>query len=176
MSMDEKDPVAPERRLAGEIDLAAIERDDILRDIRDTFDGLDVTSMPDALFVFYDPGGKTPPDKRQPFATIVWSDAISDVASDLTRRGLFRLNVGVERETYRAMFGPEPKWGEAPTYIVATGHDFTQRDVWMPHPVYAPMSWVCIVAPTAAQWPRIRELVAEAHAKAKAAFDRTRSG
>lgn len=34
--------------------------------------------------------------------------------------------------------------------------------------------WICIVAPGDASWPRLRELIGEAHAVAKAAHERAR--
>ena len=41
-----------------------------------------------------------------PFATIVTKDYTGfDTASDLNRPGVFRLNVGVGRDTFRALFG-----------------------------------------------------------------------
>lgn len=140
--------------------------DDILDRVRRTDEGLDILTTADAHYVYHDPERSTPHDKRQPFATIVLKDEVSDTASDLTRRGLFRLNIGVGRETYRAMFGPEPGWGPGGG-VVATGHDFTQLDTWLPHPIYAPMSWICIVSPSDASWPRAKELLDEAYAKAK---------
>jgi hypothetical protein len=148
-------------RMRGRMDAEEARRRIVAR-----FDGLDVLDTPDAIYVYYDPARDTPHDKRQPFATIVRTDAI-DPASDLARRRLFRLNVGVERATYRAMFGPEPAWGPPPSHTVETGHDFTAVDTLLPHPVYAPMSWVSIIAPSEANWPRVLELLDEAHAKAK---------
>lgn len=147
----------------------------ILQHLR-ALDGVDVLSTPGCEFAYYDPRRDIPHDRRQPFATIVLDDTAngaSDMASDLARRGLFRLNLGVERATYRAMLGSEPGWGPGGG-VVQTGHDFTQVDTWLPHPIYAPMSWVCIVAPSDRSWPRVRELLVEAHAKAKAHHGRGR--
>jgi Family of unknown function (DUF6194) len=47
------------------------------------------------------------PRRRLPFATIVTRDAYERV-SNLDRPGVFRLNIGVGRETYRSMFGDLP--------------------------------------------------------------------
>lgn len=87
-----------------------------------------------------------------PFATVTVSDKY-DPGSDLARRGLFRLNLGIGPAEYRARFGalpPFPKDGG----LVRTGHDFRAVDTLMPHPVYAAMGWACIVAPSAASWER----------------------
>lgn len=89
-----------------------------------------------------------------PFATIVTSNA-HDQASDLDREGVFRLNVGVSRETFRRLFPEEATW------------DFTALDRLMPHPVYAGMHWVCVLNPSAATFETTgRPLLAEAHARA----------
>ncbi len=62
-----------------------------------------------------------------------------DRASHLDRPGVFRLNIGVGKDTYRSLFGPQPPPpGEAG--VVDTGHDFTILDQLLPHPVYAPQS------------------------------------
>lgn len=143
--------------------------DAILDHLRERCEGIDILSTPGCHFVYYDPERSIPHDRRQPFATIVVHDTAhgsSDQASDLARRGLYRVNLGVERETYRAMLGPEPAWGPGGG-VVETDHDLTQVDTWLPHPIYAPMSWVSIVAPSDESWPRLRELLHEAHAKAR---------
>lgn len=149
-----------------------MDADSILRHIRETLDGLDILDTPECTYVYYDPRHDLPHDRRQPFATLLRTDAY-DHASDLERRGLFRLNLGVKRETYRAMLGPEPAWGPGGG-VVETDHDLTRVDAWMPHPIYAPMGWISIVAPSDASWPRAKELLAEAHAEAKRAYDRHR--
>ena len=145
----------------------------ILRHARDALDGLDVLSTPGCEFLYHDPERSIPHDRRQPFATIVTDDTAhgaSDRASDLARRGLYRVNVGVERDTYRAMLGPEPGWGDPAKGGVIDGPDYARVDAWLPHPVYAPMHWMCIVSPSDASWPRVRALLAEAHAKAKRSY------
>ncbi|MGH2584005.1 MAG: DUF6194 family protein [Dehalococcoidia bacterium] len=129
--------------------------------ITDTFDGLDVAVASGDTFFFYDPGRSLPPDRRLPFATLVTSDAY-DTASDLDRPSVFRLNVGVSPDTYRSLFGPQPSAPGADG-VVATGHDFTALDQILPHPVYAPMSWICVLNPSDARFQAIRPFLAEAY-------------
>lgn len=135
--------------------------DEILADVRARFPDLEVVSTHDTHFVYSAPSRALPLDRRQPFLTIVTNDA-HDAASALGN-GRFRVNFGLSRASYRARFGPEPAWSRdgAP---VATGHDFTATDVLLPHPVYAPLSWVSIVSPSRASWARLAPLVDEAHA------------
>ena len=154
--------------------LASMDARTIAQWIRAELAGLDIVDTPDTSYYFYDPQRDTPHDKRQPFATIVHSNA-HDTASALDRPGVYRLNLGVRRETYREMFGPEPAWSTDGS-PVATGHDFTRLDTLLPHPVYAPLSWISILSPSAGSWPRVQELLREAHAKARAEHERRRGG
>ena len=102
------------------------------------------------------------PDHRLPLATIVTNDD-HDRASQLERDGAFR---GIEKETYRSLFGPQPA-GYGDENGLDTGHDYTQRDTLLPHPVYASMCWVCVVNPSKATFESLKSLLAEAHALAR---------
>jgi Family of unknown function (DUF6194) len=70
---------------------------------------------------------------------------------------------GVSKQTYRSLFGPQPPVpGSAG--VVNTGHDFTALDQILPHPVYAPQSWVCVLSPSDATFQAtVRPLLAEAY-------------
>lgn len=91
--------------------------------------------------------------RKFPFATIVTSDNDFDRASKLDRPGVFRLNIGIGKASFRARFGP-----------TNTEHDFTALDRLMPHPVYGRMYWVCVLNPSAETFEAIRPLLAEAYA------------
>jgi hypothetical protein len=145
----------------------------ITRYVTDTFDGVDVVvatrgdgspeiAWGDTFFI-YDPTRQLPPARRFPFATIVTKDyGDFDSTSQLNRPGVFRLNIGVGKETYRSLFGPHPS--APPTgSAVDTGHDFATLDQLMPHPVYAHMSWVCVLNPSAGTFELVRPLLAESH-------------
>src|SRR5262249_50399911 len=98
-----------------------------------------------------------------PFATIVTKDyGDFDCASQINRPGVFRLNIGVSKETYRSLFGPQPPPPPAGS-TVATGHDFAALDQLLPHPVYSPQSWVCVLNPSAATFEAVRPQLAEAY-------------
>jgi len=145
----------------------------ITRYIADTFAGVDVvvasreTGAPEVAwgdtFFSYDPDRDLEPKHRLPFATIVTKDyGDFDRASNLNRPGVFRLNIGVSKETYRSLFGPQPPPPGA-SGVVDTGHDFTALDQLMPHPVYAPQSWVCVLNPSEATFQAVGPLLAEAY-------------
>src|SRR5438477_601769 len=95
--------------------------------------GIDVLIANDDAYFYYDPERTLPPDRRMPFATIMTSDAY-DSASNLSRPGVFRMNIGVGKDTYRSLFGPLPQAPGA-AGIVDTGHDFAALDQLLPHPV-----------------------------------------
>ena len=114
-------------------------------------------------FFSYDPDRDLEPKYRLPFATIVTKDyGDFDRASNLNRPGVFRLNIGVSKDTYHSLFGPQPPPLGA-SGVVDTGHDFTDLDHIMPHPVYAPQSWVCVLNPSEATFQAVRPLLAEAY-------------
>lgn len=63
------------------------------------------------------------------------------------------------------MFGkPPPPPGESG--VVETGHDFSAPDEIMPHPVYAPQSWVCVLSPSAKTFETVKGLLAEGYGMA----------
>lgn len=107
-------------------------------------------------FVFYDPEGAAE-NRMVPFATIVTSDA-HDTASQLSRPVAFRFNVGIGRDAFKERFGPVPApcpdWG-----VIDSGYDYSATDVLMPHPVYAPMGWACVVNPSRRTWDDLEPLV-----------------
>ena len=114
-------------------------------------------------FFIYDPERNLPNKQQIPFATIVTKDyGDFDNASNLNREGVFRLNVGVSRETFRRLF-PEPD---------AT-YDYAALDTLNPHPVYASQSWVSVLNPSAATFETVKPLLAEAYERAA---KRRRSG
>ena len=98
------------------------------------------------------------------FATIVWKDDFDDgTPSELSRPGVFRLNVGVSRETYDRLVGAV----EQP--------DYASFDRVVPHPVYARQHWVSILNPSDETFRDIAlPLIAEAHDRLAAARARHR--
>ena len=111
-------------------------------------------------FYFCDPGKDLPKDHRFPFATLVTSDEY-DQFSNLNRPGVFRLNVGVGKETFQSLFAS------------AEGHDFTALDKIMPHPVYGKMYWVCVLNPDRT-FHKVKPLLAEAYEAAARKYAKQR--
>lgn len=94
-------------------------------------------------------------DRLRPFATLAASDNDHDRVSHLNRTGVFRLNIGVSRETFHALFGTEA--------ADTARHDFTALDTLMPHPDYARQHFLCVLNPGEATWEKVRAFLAEAY-------------
>jgi hypothetical protein len=135
--------------------------DEVKRYICTAFDGIDAVENNGDTFLIYDPAQSLPPERQQPFATIVTGDHY-DTVSALDRPGAYRLNVGLTKATYTALFGVVPKRRDEHG-VLETGFDHAATDTLMPHPIYASQYWVSVVNPDAT-WNSVRDLLAEAHA------------
>lgn len=111
------------------------------------------------LFYFYSD------DHRMPFLTIANSDNDYDKVSNLNREGVFRVNLGIRKETFAELFPNNPEGGDV-TY------DFTILNTFLPHPDYAKQYFICILNPSEANEDTFRKLVREAHEVAKQRYDR----
>lgn len=100
---------------------------------------MDVATDAGNSFFFDNPDSSVPPDHRFPFVTLVTSD-LYDQFSNLNRPSVFRLNIGIGKQTFRALFGePARSSGRNSAEIIgedASDYDFTTLDQVMPHPVY----------------------------------------
>lgn len=124
-------------------------------------------------FLFYDPDGITVPEQRFPFCTLVTGDRY-DAASRLDRDpATYRVNLGVDRESYEGLFGPAPRQ-PAGSEVLDTGCDYTVTDTLMPHPFYAPMHWVCVVDPGERTRATLATLLGNAHGLARRSYDNRR--
>jgi hypothetical protein len=132
-----------------------VELEAIIQYIANTFSAVDVqrpTDGPGAGDVFFIHAEDT---RQFPFATIVTKNYPGfDEESRLDRPGVFRMNMGVSRDTFRRLF---------PTN---TDHDYAALDVLMPHPVYAPQSFVSVLNPSDTTFESVKPLLAEAYAQA----------
>ena len=149
--------------------------EDAIRDYVGAFAGTDVQVASHAngapemawgdTFFIYDPDRNLEGPGRFPFATIVTQDyGDFDNLSKLNRPGVFRLNVGVSKETFRAFF---PDEGE---------HEFAALDQLMPHPVYGKSHWISVLNPSEATFERVKPLLAEAYEIARRRIERKRIG
>lgn len=149
-----------------------IDQDAIIQYVADTFTGVEIVRPTEGLaagdtFFYYDPRRDLDPARRLPFATIVTKDyGEFDNTSQLNRPEVFRLNIGVSRDTFRALFGFAPGEDRAES----ADYDFTAMDQLMPHPVYAPQSFVCVLNPSLETFEAVKPLLAEAQSLAAARY------
>jgi len=106
--------------------------------------------------LFYNPGKLLPNGVY--FCTIKEKNGDNDKSSELDRKSVFRVSIGVGKANYEHKFGIKPKRPEKGC-IVNTGHDFTKLDELMPHPIYAWMSWVQILSPSKSSFNLILPLI-----------------
>src|SRR5215471_5770091 len=141
-----------------------MDQETIIQYITNTFAGVEVLRPDDGpgagdSFFFTASQRDVDPTRRQPFATIVTKDYREfDNLSQLDRPGVFRLNVGVSRETFQALFGYLPGKESAKS----AEYDYAALDKVMPHPVYAPQSFVCVLNPSLETFETVKPLLAEA--------------
>jgi hypothetical protein len=150
----------------------------IISSIAHSFEGVETATANGDTFFFYRS------ERKFPFATLVTSD-INDSYSNLSRPSVFRLNIGVSKQTYQALFGQQKPQGErvVPKVVAADSdaagaarddsgqsediqrsYDFTVLDTLMPHPVYGRQYWVCVLSPSHATFEaQVRPLLVEAY-------------
>lgn len=110
--------------------------------------------------IFYNPQNTL---KRGVYVlTIKEKDGENDKASHLDRQNIYRINIGIRKETFQRMFGEIPK-RPAKGGIVAMDYDFTKIDTIMPHPIYAWMGWINILNPSEQTFEKIKPLIQEAY-------------
>jgi hypothetical protein len=114
-----------------------------------TFVGVETSTNLGYTFFFYGP------DRMLPFVTVATADNEGDRASNLDRPGVFRLNIGVSKPTFQSLFGTGK--------VDVSAYDFTALDMIMPHPDYAPQSWICVLNPSDTTFHKLRPLLSEAY-------------
>lgn len=104
-------------------------------------------------------------DQTMPFVSFAESDSAYDSVSNLSRDGVFRVNIGVTRETFKALFPErEVDW------------DYTELNKFIPHPHYAAQNFICINSPTGRNAEQAIQYVEEAHSLAKKRFKKKQNG
>lgn len=132
----------------------------VTRYILNTFPDVETTDAFGYTFFFYRD------DHMLPFATIATTDNEHDRVSNLARPGVFRVNIGVSKQTFQRLFEAEGVQVEA--------YDFTALDALMPHPEYAPQSFICVLNPGTTTAEQVRSLLAEAYERAVQRYHRRR--
>lgn len=117
--------------------------------LSNTFPGIETTTSMGFTFFFYRS------DHKLPFTTLISSDNEHDRISNLDRPGVFRLNIGISKQTFQSLFGTAK--------VDVDSYDFTALDTIMPHPHYAQYHFICVLSPGEATLESVRTLLAEAY-------------
>lgn len=101
------------------------------------------------------------PEQILPFVTFAASDNEHDKISNLNRDGVFRVNIGIAKDSFSKLFpGNESSW------------DYTALNRFMPHPDYAAQHFICILNPEGDRLTEAIAFINEAHLIAKLRFDK----
>lgn len=92
-------------------------------------------------------------DHLLPFVSLANSDQEFDNVSQLSRPGVFRINIGVSYNTYQGLIG-EPS---------SEPIDYSVLNVFLPHPHYSQYNFICIINPAGNNIARTKQLINEAH-------------
>lgn len=93
------------------------------------------------------------------FVTIASSGNEYEKISNLARPGVFRLNIGVSKQTFHSLFGAFP--------VKRDNYAYTALDTIMPHPDYAAQSFICVLNPSKQTFERVQTFLAEAYKLAR---------
>lgn len=93
---------------------------------------------------------------KLPFATIVTKDNGYDNFSNLDREGYFRINIGIDKKIFNAMFKEMTNEKRLEAYL-DLGIDYTREDIIQPHPTYGSLYWICVVNPSDKTFERLKE-------------------
>ncbi len=122
-----------------DFDRLAPDHDAVVRAITEAFPDADIVTAMGATFFSLDP------EKHWPnFATIVTTDEhdMGSPSNLSARPEVFRLNIGVSRQTFDRLVGDQ------------ADPDYAALDRLLPHPVYAQQHWISILNPSAETFER----------------------
>lgn len=129
--------------------------------LKDNFEDVQTSDDFGYTFFFYSD------DHMVPFVTIASSDNEYDRVSNLNRPGVFRVNIGVSRETFQKLFGTNK--------IDINNYDFTALDTIMPHPEYSAQFFICVLNPGETTFEKVKSFFAEAYDIAVKRFNRRKT-
>lgn len=137
--------------------------------IPETFEGVNFARSWGEHAWFYNPGNAFP--RGSYFLTIKELDGDNDRASNLTRPGFWRLNLGLPKSEFVALFGQPPTRPDKGGVIEGIW-DFETPDQLTPHPVYGWMCWVAILNPSPETFESLKPLVALAYTRAREGLEK----
>ena len=151
-----------------------VEPEAILRDLLGLDRGLRREAYYGERAIFYNPGRAAP--LGMIVASIKDRDGPNDRRARLDRKGVYRFAFCVGPAAFAERYGAVPPRPPKGGVVDLLGHDPTRLNVLAPHPVYAWMSWVQILAPSPGRYEELRPLVAESLANVRSKWKRRAAG
>lgn len=151
----------------------SLEPEVILRDLLGLDPALALERYWGERSIFYNPGRVAPLGII--LASIKDHDGANDRSARLSRQGVYRFAFCLSLESYAERFGEPPRRPPKGGVVALPNYDPTRLHELMPHPVYAWMRWVQILAPTRAEFGSLRPLLAESLELVKAKWRRRQS-
>ena len=146
-----------------------MEPSEIIENLLGEFEHLVVKSTWGESSLFFNPANSAKHGSY--FLTLKEKNGANDNSSQLDREGVFRVSFGISKNSFQDMFGQTPARPGKGRHV-STGHDFTQLDALMPHPIYAWMNWVQVLNPSNQTWTNIQDLVRESYRLSKTRFEK----
>ncbi len=149
--------------------MKSLEVKEIIDIIQKRYDGIVCKKAYGETAIFYNPENLL--KNGVYFCTIKENDGPNDKASKLYREGVYRINVGVTKEEFIKLFYVVPKRplkGE----VIKGHYDFTAKNTVIPHPIYAWMSWICILSPEDKQFNEFLKYLDISYKKVKLKFQK----
>ena len=103
--------------------------------------------------------------------TVKEKDGENDSSSKLNRENVYRVKLGVYKDTFKEMFRVIPK-RPGKGGIVDMDYDFSVSNQILPHPVYAWMGWICVLNPSVETFRKLKPLIQEAYEYAKEKYSK----
>lgn len=139
-------------------------KEDIINEVMERFEGLVVNKNWGEPGLFYNPDHLLA--KGVYLLTFKEKDGPNDNASNTNRDGVFRLNIGISKETFVNLYGQRPARPKAGK-IIDMSFDFTELNKIMPHPVYGWMSWIGVLNPDKNTFEKLLPFIEEGYRLAK---------
>jgi hypothetical protein len=124
-------------------------------------------------FFYYAPDGQMP-RTVQPYGTVVTKNYPDDTGSNLDPAGRWRVNIHVDRATFRELTAGRVGAGAGLDGAEPSAIDPATPDAVLPHPVYGSAGWIAVVNPGPATADTVLRLRREAHDAARTRYARRR--
>ncbi|HBI0890800.1 TPA: hypothetical protein I2Z89_RS13800 [Staphylococcus aureus] len=100
-------------------------------------------------------------EHKLPFVSFADSDNEYDNVSNLDRNEIFRINIGVSKDSFNNLVNNQ-----------TNNIDYTITNTFLPHPHYSSQNYICILNPKNENIQKTKEFIKEAHLIASKRFEK----